>query len=516
MPIEIIRQDITRLRVDAIVNATNRRLSGGGGVDRAIHRAGGPGLDAACRRAAPCEPGEAVITEGYGLPAKYVIHTVGPAWYGGRRGERAVLAACYTSAMALAAQRGCRSVAFPVIAAGFLGVPRETALKIATESLRQWLATHEDLQVYLVTYDRRSFRLSRALQAEVKQYIDDHYVEARDEPRREAVQRPSLTDGNAPGPFPGSLSRPFPQEDAFEANAPVDSAVADDRLRDDGWDDAFADADFSSAQSDATPGRPARAWSDEDAPELAAPPNRRNAMQAHPAEPRPDAEEPEPALPSARSDATPRQAARAWPDEEAPQLAASPSIRRGEASGRPSRPRTDGDRLSPEPPAFRAKSRLPHLPLPSRRAGSTPVAPPPVARGAVFSDSGAFPDGAPTLDELLGQLDESFSQMVLRKITERGITDAACYKRANLDRKLFSKIRSDVHYRPSKRTALALAIALELPMDELRELLMKAGFALSHSSKFDVIIEYFVLQGRYDIDEINQTLFAFDQQLLGA
>ena len=333
MPLHIVRDDITTMAVDAIVNAANESLLGGGGVDGAIHRAAGPELLEACRALGGCKTGRAKITKGYRLPAHYVIHTVGPIWRGGDHGERELLVSAYRSSLELAWDSRCRTVAFPLISSGAYGYPKDQALKVAVDTIVDFLLTH-DMTVTLVIFDRASYAIGGKLFADIAAYIDDCYEAAH--------------------------------------------------------------ADSLAAQ------------------------RRRQAV------------------------------------------------------------------LNPSPPTAA------HLWAPAPCASA--------------------PGG---LDRALSHLDESFSQMLLRKIDEAGITDAQCYKKANIDRKLFSKIRSDLHYKPSKPTAMAFAVALELPLAEARELLQKAGFAFSHASKFDIIVEYFIAHGNYNIFEINEALFAFDQSLLG-
>ncbi len=326
MPLHILRNDITKMKVDAIVNAANESLLGGGGVDGAIHRAAGPELLAECRGLHGCKTGSAKITGGYRLPARYVIHTVGPIWRGGDCGEKALLESCYRTSLELAKEHGCESVAFPLISAGVYGYPRDRAIRVAIDTVTEFLAENE-MSVYLVIFDRMAFALSSKLFGSLQAYIDDHYVQQHRDGHSLQMRRMQMA-GRMPAPGCGS----------------------------------------SSAQS---------------------------------------------------------------------------------------------------------------------------------------------------LDDALGQIDESFSRMLLRKIDEKGMKDSACYKKANIDRKLFSKIRSDPFYKPSKPTVLAFAVALELSLEETRDMLMKAGFALSHSNKFDIIVEYFIRNGKYDIYEINEALFAFDQSLLG-
>ena len=349
MPLYIVRNDITHMDTDAIVNAANESLLGGGGVDGCIHRAAGPKLLAECRRLHGCRTGDAKITGAYDLPCKYVIHTVGPVWRGGRNGERELLVSCYRRSLQLAKENQCETVAFPLISAGVYGYPKDQALRVAEETISAFLAENE-MTVYIVIFDKRSYQIGRKRFDEIASYIDDRYAEEHEDTYSVRLKRMHET----------AEYRKMP--------------------------DAAHDAEMSA------PGT----------------------------------------LPS------------------------------GAAAGQ-------------RAPAERYVS----------------------------------------LEDALRQMDESFSEMLLRKIDESGMTDAQCYKKANIDRRLFSKIRSDRLYRPSKQTAVAFAVALELPLGETKDLLKKAGFALSHSSKFDIIVEYFILNGNYNIFEINEALFAFDQSLLG-
>ncbi|WP_338452904.1 macro domain-containing protein [Niallia oryzisoli] len=332
MPLDIVRNDITEMKVDAIVNAANPALQMGGGVCGAIFRAAGErALQKACNKIGGCQTGEAVITPGFKLDAKWIIHTPGPVWQGGSNQEAALLQASYQNSLELAKNHQCQSIAFPLISTGIYGYPKEEALQIAVAAITSFLF-HHDMHVYLVVFDKNSFGLSKKLFSSIHQYINENYVEEIESKFQNRLEELHIQD---------SLQEMNPQE-----------------------------------------------------------------MQA----------------------------------EE---------------------------------------------------------------------------DASASLANLLNQLAEPFSTHLLRIIDEKVMSDVEVYKRANMDRRLFSKIRNGVNL-PKKKTVLALAIALHLNVDETIELLETAGYALSHSHKFDVIIEFFIKQEKYNIHEINEALFAFDQPLLGS
>ncbi|MBR5507119.1 MAG: O-acetyl-ADP-ribose deacetylase [Clostridia bacterium] len=336
MPLQIVRQDITKINVDAIVNAANSSLMGGGGVDGCIHRAAGPKLLDECKTLGGCNTGDAKITGAYNLPCKYVIHTVGPVYKDGQQGEENLLRSCYITSLQLAKKHNCESVAFPLISSGIFGYPKADALRVAVDTISSYLLEN-DMCIYIVIFDKNSYEISGKLFADIEEFIDDNYV-----------------------------------------------------------NEHF----------------------------LLYPENRiRKEMQ--------------------------------YSEQK------SMSISMG------------------------------------------------------VDDNGEDFERILSLEEVIEHIDESFTEMLLRKIDEKGMKDSECYKKANIDRKLFSKIRSDIHYKPSKSTVIAFAIALELSLEETKDMLMKAGFALSHSSKFDLIIEFFIRKGNYNVFEINEALFAFDQVLLG-
>ena len=331
MPLEIVRNDITKMNVDVIVNAANRTLQMGGGVCGAIfNAAGATALQAACDEIGECPVGEAVLTDGFELKAKKIIHTVGPIWQGGDAHEAQLLANCYQNALALATSHGYTSIAFPLISSGIYGYPKAEALQIAIATIGEFLLEN-DLRVYLVVYDQQAFGVSKKLFTSITAYIDEHYVEDR--------------------------------ETTYESNRRI---LVEEMVQE--------------------------------------------------------------------SQVAPRE-------------------------------------------------------IPSRKR---------------------------SLTDVLAQMDESFSQGLLRLIDEKGMTDAETYRKANIDRRLFSKIRNTVDYTPLKKTVIAFAIALELNLDETIDLLGKAGYTLSRSSKFDLIIEYFIENENYNIHEINEALFNFEQVLLGA
>lgn len=365
MPIKIIRQDITQIECDAIVNPTNIKLRPTGGVDKAIHKAAGKELFRACKSIKRLEVGGAAITPAFDLSCKYVIHTVGPVWHGGDKNERELLKSAYTQSLSLAEEHGCESIAFPLISSGEYKYPKEQVLRVAIEAISEFL-TEKEMLVYLVVYDKTSYEVSTKLFSDVTSYVDSRFVE--DENVRRIISELDAM----------SVSRYMPYE----------SAEAREELCFNKEINAY------------------RLQSDEDV----------------------------------TSD-------------------------------------FERDIFS----SVREKRRM--------------------------DDS---------LESRLNNMDKGFAQTLFYYIDKKKMDDVECYKRANVDKKTFSKIKCNKDYRPSKITAVSFAIALHLSLEETTHLLKTAGMTLSRSNKFDIIIEYFISTGNYEtIFDVNEVLYQFDQSTLG-
>ena len=377
MPFQIVRNDITKMQVDAIVNTANPMPGYGAGIDTAVYEAAGvKELLAKRHEIGVIDRGCSVITDGYKLPAKYIIHTVGTAWQGGNYGEEDVIRSCYRSVFKLALDNGIETLAIPLLASGSYGFPKGIALRIALSEIESFMADH-DMELYLVVFDEKSFSLSSELYGDIDAYISDNYVEEK------------------------------AKEEYFESTAYLD------------------DPTFGGAMRS---------------------PNRRTGSLAS-------------AFHLERKSRRNREESA----EERREIMAEYAM-------------MEADEAVSQPSLAKPKS----------------------------------------LEDAVKNLDKTFMELVFSFADERGMTDVEVQKKANLDRKAFSKLKCGTTKNPSKSTALALAIALELNLDDTKDLLSRAGLALSPCSKQDVIVQYFIEREAYDIYEINVALFEHGEQLLGS
>ncbi len=390
MSFRIIRNDITKVKADAIVNTANPEPIFASGTDRAVYLAAGEKkLLAERKKIGRIQTGEVAVTPAFKLKAKYIIHTVGPVWYDGTRGELEALASCYRKSLLIAEQLKCRSIAFPLISTGVYGFPKDRALSVAMETIEEFLRD-SDMDVTLVVFNKSAFDLSAELVEDVRQFIDDHYVEER-----------HLEE------YGGTLSDARNEREWERRRARLLKNERQEMLAEDSFSAPF--------MSQPTP------------------------MASIP-------------LPSAEH----------------------PSAKTGAAK---------------------------------TSSAKTPASKTPSPKHAAARPSEDLP-------RIMGHLEDTFQERLLDMIDERGLTDTEVYKRANLDRKLFSKIRCNPNYKPKKQTALALSVALHLDLEETADLLGRAGLALSRSSRFDLIVEYCIRNQIYNIMEINALLFQYDQPLL--
>ena len=376
MPLKIIRNDITKVSADILVNSANPKPKYGTGTDYAIYNAAGVDeLLAERKKIGNINVGDIAVTPAFNLDAKYIIHTVGPIWFGGGKGELDYLKSCYQKSLEKAVELECESIAFPLISTGVYMFPRDKALQVAMTTISQFLFEH-DMTVYLVVFDEKSFQLSGKIFSDVDNYIDSDEVLSS-----QGNEYRVLLEWIEPDKRAEAMQMLSGAKDNVSALEVIKQFVSR--------------RDYDRAES----------WF------------------------------------------------------------------RWHYTGKESGIESDKDsQQKPQPKS---------------------------------------------LDEIISRDEKNFHDKLIELIDERGMTDPQVYKKANIDRKLFSKMRCNPDYTPSKKTAMALALALELNHDEMVDLLGRAGIAFSPSSRFDKIVEYFVEEGIYDVQTINLSLFEHGEDTLG-
>ena len=391
MPLKIVRNDITKMHTEAIVNTANDKPTVGTGCDHAVYEAAGYDrlLDYRKEHIGVVEEGEVFLTPGFGLPAKYIIHAVSPLYIDGKSKEEEKLRSCYRKSLALAAEKGIRSIAFPLISTGGFGYPKEEGMRIAVDEINAFLLTNEML-IYLVVFDEKATQMGKSLYPDLEAYIDRNYVQQKHEEE---------------------------YRDAFYG-------VRDDRY--------------------------------ESAPSPKAAPNARSRME------------------EARG-----KAARRAREKEAREAA---------------RPKKMSDFLGnfkPDTPAFHG----------NYAAGAPSLS-------SLEAEDAAIEELDERLSRRMEHMADTFPQYLLYLISEKGMENADVYKRAIVDKKVFSKIKNNPEYHPQKLTALCLCIGAKLNLDESRDLLSRAGYAPSPCDKTDIIFSYFIENEIYDMIELDIQLEA--------
>lgn len=393
MSLQIIRNDITKVEADAIVNTANPQPIIGNGTDRAIHTAAGPELLSARQQIGEIAVGHSVATPAFDLPAKYVLHTVSPLWLNGDHGEEEKLLKSYNSALALAESLGCRSVAFPLLSAGCYAFPSDIALSVALQAFTDHLLEH-DLEIILTLFDAEAFGLAGSVFDDLKSYIDDNYVDAR--LRQENVRYSLSSDYLPQMPAAGSAS----------ASGSKPASKKDDRRH------RFL-AKFKRTQVQ---------------PESA----------------------------NASDEAEKTEAGKV--KEEKVEAEAEDSVRFS------------------------------------------------IAEIKALTEAASMPAARFSLKDILEQQEPTFSDYLLDLIEERGGKASDVYKRAEVSKQLFSKIISNKDYQPTKNTVLQLAIGMQLDLAQTRALLKRAGYALTRSSKTDLVVQYYIERRIYSVPFINAAL----------